>query len=291
MLERRTGYDLHITVPSSYTDAVEALCTKETDMAWLGTVAYMVANETCDCEARFSIVREGSAVHVSQIMVQSDQVREDRGLEPIRSLQDLDGKEFGFSDPLSTTGYILAKMMLLDGGVEPGHEVFLGGDAQAVLAVYRGEIDAAAGYWNHLCSDGSVCDARATVLDMHPDVAQVVKILCLSDPVPSDAIVFRRDLSPSMKDRLALAFIDLTKSATGSALLRESYGASGLVPVVDGDYGLLRRAAATLRVDFVDILEGNFQQIRASAEGSEPSDRDRSMESPSTSPQHEINAQ
>jgi len=274
MLERRTGYDLDVAVLESYDDAIEALCSGKADVAWLATPAYIIANDTCGSEAVFSGVRQDCAGQVSQIMVQADQVRQSRDLEPIRSLQDLDGKAFGFTDPLSITGHLIAKGMLLNAGVKPGHEVFLGGDAQAVLAIYRGEIDAAAGYWSHLGRDGSVRDARAILLDVYPDAAKVVKVLCLSDPVPNDAIVFRRDLPPRVKDKLVLGFIGLARSRTGSEILYEAYGVTGLVSVGDRDYDFLRRAATMLHIDFADIPEGDLRQQEGIPQTVEVSDRE-----------------
>ena len=263
MLKQRTGYGFEVTVPASYPEAIQALCDGRADIAWLATPAYLIANDLCGAEARFAVARSGAWHHVGQIMVQVDKVRMARGRAPIRSLTDLNDRVIGFTDPLSTTGYLFPKAMLIDSEVRPSEEIFFGGDAQAVLAVYSGEVDAAAAYWRPIRSDGSIGDARATLLGEHPDVTQVVKILRLTDPIPNDPVVFRKGLPVSVKDSLVASFIDLAKSDEGSELLYLLYGIAGLVPADDSDYDVVRKMGATLQLDFADILGGQFPHTLA----------------------------
>lgn len=255
LLAERTGYTVSASVPASYHDSIEALCNGQADIAWLATPAYIIANDACGAEARFSVIRNGYAFHVAQIMVQADKLRAAREVAAVDALKDLNDQAFGFTLPNSTTGYLFPKAMLIDSTVVPSQEVFLGGDAQAVLAVYKGEVDAAAAYWAPIRSDGSVGDARAMLLDAYPDVVQVVKILRLSDPIPNDPVVFAGHVPPDVQDKLVVAMIDLAKSDEGSELFYELYHITGLAPADDSDYAIVRQMGDTLHLSFAQILE------------------------------------
>ncbi len=92
------------------------------------------------------------------------------------------------------------------------------------------------------------------MLKAYPDVAQVVHIVRLSDPIPREPLVFRRGLSPEVKDRLVVALISLARSEDGLALFSELCGIEGLVPSTDRDYDLLRWMASTVGIDDSRLL-------------------------------------
>ena len=237
--------------------AVEALCSSQADMAWLSTPAYILANQRCGVTARYRGLRSGWAYYRGQIMVQTDQLRTARDLKPISSLADLGGATLGFTEPQSTSGYLFPKALLLEIGVEPSEEVFLAGDGQAVLAVYKGEVDAAASYWAPPAADGSIGDARALIEDTYGDVESVVDILYLSSPIPNDPVVLRGDLADDLETRLVLALLRMAQSQEGREILRELYGLEGLVPTNDGDYEGVREMGEALGVEFAQLLRGD----------------------------------
>lgn len=254
-----SGLETVAFVPQDYSEAIGALCAGRADLAWLATPAYLLAQEQCACLARFAVLRDGRSTYRAQIMVQADALRVARGLTPLHTLMDLDGKRVGYTAPGSPTGYYFPKAMLVQGDVHPLEEVFWGGDGQAVLAVYRGEVDAAVGYWAPLRSDGSVGDSRRALLDAFPDVADVVRVLQLSEPAPNDPVVFAADLDKGLQERLFLALLELAQSPEGQALLSELYGIEGLGPVTDQDYDVLRRMTQTLEIGYATLLQESLR--------------------------------
>ena len=254
-ISRQTGYPLEAWVPETYAAAIAALCDGEADIAWLATPAYLLAHEQCLAEAVFSVRREGLASYRAQIMVQADDIRETRGLLPIRSLQDLDGKIVAFSDPMSATGYLFPRSMLTLAEVTPAEEMFVGGHAQTVLAVYRGEADGAGAFWGPLAADGSIGDARATLLSGYQDVAEVVKVLRLSAPIPYDPLVFRRGMPREARDAVVAALVELQESEEFQGILADLYGITGVALVTDADYDIVREMSRTLKLDLHQLLE------------------------------------
>ena len=255
MLGKRTGFRFEIVMLADDEQAVKVLCSGQADVAWMSIGAYLTANKSCAAEAKFTVMFQGSATRVAQIMVQSDQARQARGLTPIKSLEDLDGKVFAFTDPLSATGYLFPQALLLDAGIKPGEEMFVGGDPQAALVVYTGEADAAAAYWAPPQADGSPGDARASLLKAYPDAAQIVRIIRLTAPIPYEPLVFRQDLPLEVKDKLVAAFVTLAKSEDGLALLSELCQINGLIPASDRDYDVVREMASTLGLDYAQISQ------------------------------------
>jgi phosphonate transport system substrate-binding protein len=254
LLEDYAGMEVRVVIPTSERDTIDALCAGDADVAWMSAPAYLLAEERCRASARYRGVRFGWAATRGQIMVQSARVRTARGLAPIESLAALKGGSMGYTEPESTTGHLFAKAALARAGVELAEEIFLAGDAQAVLAVYSGEVDAAAGFWAPPRADGTIGDARVTIVDAYPDVAERVEILSLSDVIPSDPLVFRDTLSEEVAQRLCLAFDALARSEEGRLLLFQLYGLTGLLPTHDGDYDGVREIGSLLNVDWGALL-------------------------------------
>jgi phosphonate transport system substrate-binding protein len=253
LLAKRTGFRFEVVMPESEAQVVEALCGGQADLAWMSIAGYLMANKACAAEARFTVAYQGSASRRAQIMMQSAKARQARGLAPIESLGDINGKVFAFTDPLSATGYLFSKALLLEASAKPSEEVFVGGDAQAALVVYTGEADAAASYWAPPQADGSLGDARASLLKAYPDIAEVVRILRLSDPIPYEPVVFRQGLPDEVRDRLVAALLSLRESEDGQKALARLCEIGSLVPASDRDYDIVRKMAATLGLDYAQV--------------------------------------
>jgi phosphonate transport system substrate-binding protein len=245
-----------VVVPEDYEQAIAALCEGRADGAWLSTPAYVLCHAQCGAEAAFKVERRGRADQVAQILVEADARRQAREVQPIRTLADLEDKSVAFVDPLSTTGYLIPKMLLLREDVALGQELFVGGNNQAILALYRGEVDAASTYWQPIRRDGSVGDARAELLDLYPDIVEATKILRLSEPIPNAPIVLRQDLSPSLRRELVAIFVALSTSEEAMDALREASGVTGFVPTSDAAYDVVREIGARLELDFAQIIAG-----------------------------------
>lgn len=256
MLRGITGYDFEIVVPTSYATVIKALCSGEADVAWLTSLAYVVADSKCDAVPLLEGERFGSYGYRAEIITQADKVRKARGLEPINNLEDLEGKSLAFTDPSSVSGYLLPTVMLWEARVNPGERIFTGSHAQVVLAVYMGDVDAGGCYWNPIRADGSVGDARRTLIEDFPDVAEKVKILALSDPIPIGVITVSPTLDPEVARKIQWALIDLAKTEEGRQVIGDLYDITGFIPGDRSRYSPLREAGAVLGYDFLEkVLE------------------------------------
>jgi phosphonate transport system substrate-binding protein len=256
VLDRRIGQEVRVVVPSDYAESIDALCANQADVAWLATPAYLLAAERCGAEATWTVLRQDLPFHRGVWLVQSEAARSADGLAPIRSLAELQGRSVAFTAPGSSTGYLFPRAMLAREGIAPAEEVFVGGDMQAVLAVYRGEVDAAAVFWAPPDDDGSPGDARALLAHSLPDVAERVEVLALTERVPNDPLVVRGNLAPELRAALLVSLFDVARSAEGRELLDELYAVSGLAPIDDAAYDGVREMIQLLGIDAEELLYG-----------------------------------
>jgi phosphonate transport system substrate-binding protein len=234
---------------------VTQLCNGDLDIAWMSIPAYLSASASCGAEAAFSLVRQGSVQQRAQIVVLNEAVRQQNGLSPIRSVADLEGMAVGYTDPRSVTEYILPRAMLAREGATPGSEVFLAGEGQAFMAVYRGEVDAAAGRWWPPQEDGSPTDARRQLLEAYPGILEATRVLSLSEAIPYEAIVFRPDLPADVRAAMVAALASMVHTAEGRRLLSDLWSASRLMPAQDTDYDGAREAFARLQMFPEQLLD------------------------------------
>ena len=180
-LSKKTGLYFNVSVPNNYIVAVEGLGTKKVDLAFLTTFSYLLANKKYGAEAFLTVKRYGEVRYRGQILV-----RKDSG---IKKITDLNGKKFAFTDPASTSGFVLPSILLKQNKVKIGKEVHAGKHDSVVTMVYQGTVDAGATYWSPQRPDGSLGDARRRVLKQFPDVAEKVKILDFTEWIYNDPIV------------------------------------------------------------------------------------------------------
>jgi phosphonate transport system substrate-binding protein len=230
-LEANTPYKYKFSIPMSFIAVVEAFGTDRADVASLNTFGYILANERYGTQARITLVRFGDEKYRSQIIASTS--------SGINSIQDLAGKKFAFVDPASTSGYLLPLKYLKDASVALGETVFAYKHDNVVTMIYQGQVEAGATFYSPP-QDGKLEDARRLVKTQFPDVEEKVKIITLTDPIPNDPIVFRKDLPEEMKSTIVKGLIAFIKSEEGKKAFHEMYGATDLKESSDSAYDDVR---------------------------------------------------
>jgi phosphonate transport system substrate-binding protein len=230
-LEEATGYQFETAIPASFIAVVEAFGSKRADIAAINTFGYILANEKYGVEARLTALRHGSATYQSQFIAKAD--------GPIKSLADFAGKSIAFVDPASTTGYLLPKKVLSDKGIKTGKEVFAMKHDSVVSMIYQGQVDAGATFYSPE-AEGEIQDARRLVKTQYPDVEKKIKIVELSEPVPNDPIVFRKEMPEEMKLKIIEALNKFIKTPEGLAAFKNIYSYTDFKEAKDSDYDAVR---------------------------------------------------
>lgn len=234
LLKKFTGLHFKTSIATSYAAVIEAMGAGKVDIGWLATFAYVLAREKYDVDLLLIVVRFGSPFYRGQIVVRAD--------SGITTLEDLQGKRFAYVDPVSTSGHLYPKTLLMAKGLDPdrlfAHAVFAGSHNAVILSIMKGEVDAGATY----------DDARAAIAKDFPEVYDRVRVIAYTKEIPNDTVTARKNLDPELKKRITEGLQYLAKTPEGSRLLKRLYGISGLMDF-DAFFDPVRQARRLLKLD------------------------------------------
>jgi phosphonate transport system substrate-binding protein len=210
--EEALGVPTKLFAPADYAGVIQGLVGGTLDMAWLGASSY-AATYLQDPEAvepvLVKINLDGSYGYHSIGFARAD--------SGIASLDDMEGKVFGFGDPNSTSGYLIPSIEIpqykdgvtMESGDYFGEVKFTGGHEQTIVAVNNGDIDAGVtwadgqGDWADGYNSGALRKAvDAGLVDMN-DLVEIWK----SAPIPEGPIVLRKSLPDDVKATM-IALVD-----------------------------------------------------------------------------------
>lgn len=250
-LEKNTPYKYEVNIPQSFVAVVEAFGTKRADVAAINTFGYVLAHDKYQAEARLTVLRHGLSTYQSQFIVKADSA--------IKKLEDLAGKKIAYVDPASTSGYLLPLKTLKEKKIEPKESMFAQKHDNVVSMVYQGQVDAGATFYSPPSKDEKgkeqMEDARRLVLTQYPDVEKKVVILSLSEPIPNDPIIFRKEMPEEMKNKIVDAMMNFVTTEEGKAAFNAIYGVTALKKATDADYESVRTMLKTLGKDASELIK------------------------------------
>ncbi len=204
--EELLGVPTRLFAPADYNGVIQGLLGGSLDMAWLGASSY-AAIYLEDAEAVEPVLvktnLDGSFSYHSIGFA-----RKDSG---ITSLEDMQGKVFGFGDPNSTSGYLIPSVEIpqatgatMESGDYFGEVKFTGGHEQTIVAVFNGDIDGGVtwadglGNWEDGYNSGALRRAvDAGLVDMN-ELVEIWK----SKPIPEGPVVLRKALPDDVKAKM-----------------------------------------------------------------------------------------
>lgn len=229
-LEKETGLKFQIQVPNNFIAVVETFGTKRTDMAMMNSFGYILAHQRYGARVRLVGTNQGRADYWGQVITAN---------KKIKKMSDIKGKKFAYVDPASTSGYILPSSLFKKMNIEPAELVFAGKHDSVVTMVYQKQVDAGATFHTPE-ENGQPQDARKLVKTQFPDVFKKVRVLELIGPIPSDPVVFSKDLPPAYEEKIVAALLKFSSSKEGEQTLKKLYNISGFAPTTDQRYDTLR---------------------------------------------------
>ena len=245
-LEKETGLYFKSGIPTNYIAVVEAFGSKRVDIGVMNSFGYLMANKKYGAIAKLKVVRYGHDYYQGQIIAHVD--------SGIRTVKDIQGKKFAFTDPSSTSGHMFPLKILKENNVNPGQSVFLSKHDSVVISVYQGRVDAGATYYSAPGTDGEIRDARARVKTQFPDVEEKVKIVAVTDKIPNDPFVFRKGLPTDISDKFIVALKKYLMTEEGRSAFKRIYSVEGVVETTDTAYNGLRDMIRAINVDIEKYL-------------------------------------
>src|SRR5579885_1737753 len=162
---------------------------------------------------------------------------------PIKTVAEIKGHTFAFSDPASTSGHLFPAYGLRKAGVDPDKDItasYAGSHTASFEALYNKKVDA-----GELNSE----QLESATQRGHYNDGDLI-FLWKSDPIPTDPISVRGDLPEGFKRRLTevLQTLDLSSLPEADRKIM-GLGGTRFVPQTDDAYDLIRDLVKTLNID------------------------------------------
>ena len=230
-LERTLGRQIEIVVTTDYSSMIEAMRFGRIEIAYFGPFSYVLAKSRAPAIEPFAVgIERGSPTYHSVVIAQAG--------GPVRALEDIRGRPFGFGDQASTSAHLVPRAMILSRAGLVGNRDFrvvhLGTHDGVARAVQNGQVPA--GALSKSILDNLV--RRGTV-----DAARLHEVT-LSDPIPNYPMVMQGNLAEPLKAAIRSAFLELRDPE----VLR-SFRVEGFAPTTDEAYNILRETARLLEMD------------------------------------------
>jgi len=244
-VQHRTGLRCRELEAASLLDALVLLDEEKLDVIVLSAPAYALASEPYELLAILKARRAGTLETRGMILV-----RADRGLVTVA---DAKGSTVAATDPASTSGCLLQRVLVTEEGATPSGVTYLDDETRVVRAVYDGEADLGFVTWR-LNAEGHPDDARAALFEELPDIFGAVVPLAVTRAVPHDAVAVRARVPDAVRAELADALLAFAGTREGAAYLKDRYGIEGLAPADDVEYAELRRRLRAAKVGLVELV-------------------------------------
>lgn len=211
-LTKELGIPVEVISASDYAGIITAMAAKNIELAYFGPKSYTEAAEKANAQAvALEKGKDGQPGYYGVVIAKSG--------SGMKTIQDAKGKTFAFTDPNSTSGYLVPNILFYrDLKTKPEEffkEVkFSGSHGASILSVKNGSIDTAA--TNNVDLDRAATKGDARWEDF--------VILWKSELIPGSPMVVRGDLPESLK------------KAYGAALLKFNDNKDGLVKLQIGGY-------------------------------------------------------
>ena len=235
LLSKELKAPVNIQRTTSDYKMIEDLASKKMDVAIMSPVTYTIGRDkgTVDVLLKskdYLVDDKGNQTkklgdyYRTQIVVKKD--------SDIKKLKDLKGKKVGLQDADSAAGYIypLADLQREHIPKSALRVSQFKDEDQALKTLLDGDIDAVATY----------DDARVELKKSKPNVYKDTRVIYTSDKIPNDTISVRVDLSDEWRNKIAKAFINVSKKKEGRQLIHDLFDHEGYEKTSEADFKKVR---------------------------------------------------
>lgn len=226
-LEKELGVPVKLVAGRDYDDTLKLLREGKVDIAGTGAFGYVSANESFGAQLVVRYVEDDGDSYHALIITRTD--------SGIHNLAGLRGKRFAFTDPKSTSGYLLPLLAMQQAGVDAKDLAkidFVKKQPNSAIAVYSRQSDA-----------GAIADNQLN--EKYGVQLKDIKVLWKSAPIPHGAWIARPDMPEADRRQLAAAIIKIGNSPEGKKLLAQA-SVRGFAEGRDGEFDAVRAAKRLL---------------------------------------------
>ncbi|MBN2387506.1 MAG: phosphate/phosphite/phosphonate ABC transporter substrate-binding protein [Anaerolineales bacterium] len=252
-----TGYTIETTVPTSYGALVEAMGAGNAHIGWLPPFAYMVANQNGYADVGLVTLRFGADHYGAQFIANAasgftpyfDPETGENTADAATALAQFDGKKPCWTDPLSSSGYVIPSGIISNAGFSLQAAAFVQGHPTVVRALYA----------------GGICDFGATYIDARtssslnaelPDVQERVIVIWRTPLViPNDNVSYASSVPDDVRAVLTAALLEMAGTEEGLAALNSVYSIDGLAERDNAFYDEFRVYLEASGVDLTTLVK------------------------------------
>ena len=237
LIGEKLGCQVKVFVTTNYNAEIEAMRNDKLEIGEFGPLGYVLAHQVAKAEAVAAFgTKEGKPDTYWASLVTYPG-------SGIKTVAEIRGHSFAFSDPASTSGHLFPAYGLRKAGIDPDKDI---------KAIYAGSHTASfEALYNHKVAAGELNSEQLESATQRGEYKPGVFVfLWKSDPIPTDPITVRGNLSPEFKARVTKVLQTLDLSTLPEAD-RKIMGLSGMrfVPQTDGAYDPIRDLVHTLNID------------------------------------------
>lgn len=196
LIESKTSYKVNFMISTNYAELALRVKEKAVDIALFGANSYVEAKQNNPYLVYLATIKLPEDHYYSLIISRKD--------SDIKTIKDLKGKNFAFTDVGSTSGYIYPNYMLYNAGIKDPKNYF---KSISMLQKHYKVYDAVA--------SGAIDAGGCSITSLKKAIRQngdIYRILLKSPPIPSDPIIAGGHLYPRIINRLKEIFQEAQKS-------------------------------------------------------------------------------
>ncbi|MEJ5239688.1 MAG: phosphate/phosphite/phosphonate ABC transporter substrate-binding protein [Anaerolineales bacterium] len=204
-IESRLGRPIELVTGANYAEVNDLLRAGEVDLAFICTGAYIAGARDFEMQLLVAPEVKGKTVYHSLLIVPFD--------SSATTLEDLRGKTFAFTDPLSLSGRLYPIYTLKKMGYDA--ETFF----EQTFFTYSHEASIRA-VANKL-ADGAAVDSLVYefMIEREPDIARKTRVIYVSPPFGIPPVVVGPNIRPQLRAELEEIFLHMHEDATGRVAL------------------------------------------------------------------------
>jgi len=218
-MAKQTGLDIKPFFATDYAGVIEGMRFGKVQMAWFGNKSAMEAVDRADGEVFVQTVSAGGEPGYWSLIL----VPKDSKLTSVDDLLKCDKSlNFGLGDPNSTSGYLVPMTFIFSANhVDPKNcfkNVTNANHETNAMAVANGQVDAASNNTENL----------ALIEKNQPEAFKNIKVIWKSPLIPSDPLVWRKDMPEETKAKIKDFFLTYGTDKSKGDVAKEKEVLAGL---------------------------------------------------------------
>lgn len=228
-----TGKNIEFFMPTSYASVVEGLLSQFVDVAVLGPYSYVIANDKDENIEVFATYAKKPGYLQEEGPGYKGVLVSKKG-SGLKTIDDLKGKTVGLTDPGSTSGNLVPRVVfskVIDMDIDDFFDkaVYTGSHELSTVAVHQGKVDAAFVASHRF--DNVVSKGEVALKDYN--------IIWSSPAIPQDPFVYRSPLCEDIKANIRDTFLGLKDEPSAQKFLA-NVKSNTFVAMTSEDYDVIR---------------------------------------------------